>query len=154
MVYNNTKTIGRNRKRLYFEGNSYFMVEMGCWIKTFFWKFPEPFVVDMMKGNEAWIKKSLPSYRRNAKQMMDPNSKAQLGVKINELRKYGYVALGIMKLVLDAFTVPKVDNIRPAFNDVSSGLNEATWALWFGLPTIHSQLRGIMLGTLMGDADV
>ena len=82
----------------------------------------------MMKGNKTWIKKSLPSYKRKVKKIRDPKSKAQLEVKINKLRKYGYVALGMMKSVLDVFTVPKADDIRPVYNGASSGLNKAIWA--------------------------
>ena len=74
--------------------------------------------------------------------------------KIIKLRKYGYVALGVVKSVMDVFTVPKADDIRPVYNEASSGLNEAIWAPWFGLPTVHSQLRGISPGSFMGDADV
>ncbi len=50
--------------------------------------------------------------------------------------------------------MPKADDIRPVYNGASSGLNDAIWAPWFGLPTVHSQLRRIEPGTYMGDADV
>ncbi len=59
-----------------------------------------------------------------------------------------------MKSVLDVFTVPKADDIRPVYNGASSGLNDAIWAPWFGLPTVLSQLRGIQPVTYMGDTDV
>ena len=45
------------------------------------------------------------------------------------------VALGVIKSVLDIFTVPKSDDIRPVYNGASS-LNDAIWAPWFGLPTV------------------
>ena len=64
------------------------------------------------------------------------------------------MTLGIMKSVLDVFTVPKVYDIRPVYNCTSSGLNEAVCAQLFGLHTVHSQLRGIRPGTIMGDVGV
>ena len=93
-------------------------------------------------------------YRCKAKHIKDPTTKKQLESKISKLRKYGYVALRVMKSVLDVFTVPKADDIRPVYNGASSGLNDAIWAPWFGLPTVLSQLRGIQPGTYMGDTDV
>ena len=108
----------------------------------------------MMLGNRTWIKKDLPSYKRKSKRIKDPQVKNQLEGKINKLRKYGYVALGIVKSVLDVFTVPKADNVRPVYNGGSSGLNEAIWAPWFGLPTVQSELGTIKPGNFMRDADV
>ena len=122
--------------------------------RPFFWRFPREFRVDMMKGNTTWVKKQLPLYKRKAKHLKDPIAKEQLESKISKLRKYGYVALGVVKSVLDVFTVPKAEDIRPVYNGASSGLNDAIWAPWFGLPTVLSQLRGIQPGTFMGDADV
>ena len=45
--------------------------------------------------------------------------------KIIKLRNCGYVALGVVKSVLDIFTVPNADNIMLVYNGASSGLNEA-----------------------------
>ena len=82
----------------------------------------------MIKGNRIWIKKDLPSYRRKANRIKDLDTKKKLEGKITKLRKYGYVALGAVKSVLDVLTVPKADYIRPVYNGASSGLNEAIWA--------------------------
>ena len=49
--------------------------------RPFFWRFPEPFIIDMIEGNKTWIKKSLPSYRWKAINLRDPKSKAQLNWK-------------------------------------------------------------------------
>ena len=59
--------------------------------RPFFWRFPEEFRVDMMKGNRTWIKKDLPSYRRKAKKIKDLDTKKKMEGKITKLQKYGYV---------------------------------------------------------------
>ena len=41
-----------------------------------------------MKGNKTWIKKELPLYRRKAKKVKDPKSKAQLEEKINKIFEF------------------------------------------------------------------
>ena len=88
------------------------------------------------------------------KKVGDPKSKAHLQVKIIKLSKYEYVALGIMNSVLNVFSAPNAHGIRPVYNGARSGQNEAIWASWFGLHPVYSQLRGIIPGTFMGDADV
>ena len=122
--------------------------------RPFSWRFPAEFTLDIMTGNCTWIKKNLPSYKRRAKRINDPQVNNQLEGKINKLRKYGYVALWIVKSVLYVFTVPAVYDVRPFYNGASSGLNEVIQHLWFGLPTVQSELRAIKPGTFMGDADV
>ena len=49
--------------------------------------------------------------------------KTQLEGKVSKLRKYGYVAFGIVKSALDILTIPKADG--PVYNGVGSELNEA-----------------------------
>ena len=71
-------------------------------------------------------------YRCKAKHIKDPTTKKQLESKISKLRKYGYVALGVMKSLLDVFTVPKADDICPLYNGASSDLNDTRWASWYG----------------------
>ena len=79
--------------------------------RPFSWRFPAEFTLDMMIGNYTWIKKDLLSYKRKAKRINNPQIKSHLKGKINKLRKYDYVALGIVKSILDVFTVPKVDGV-------------------------------------------
>ena len=59
-------------ERLYDKSSPLIMVEMGCWPKAFFWRFPREFRVDAIKGNTIWVKKQLPLYRRKAKRIKDP----------------------------------------------------------------------------------
>ena len=85
----------------------------GAGSRPFFCRFLEAFRLDTMKGNQTWIKKGLPSYRRKTKKIKDLDAKEKLKDKITKLRKYGYVALGVVTSVMDVFTVPKIDGIRP-----------------------------------------
>ena len=75
--------------------------------------------------------------------------KKQLEGNINKLRKYGYVALGIVMFTLDVFTVLKVDDVRQVYNGSGNSSNETIWAPWFRLPTVQSELREIKSGTFM-----
>ena len=58
-------------------------------------------------------------------------------------------------LLISFFDILKGDDdIRVVFNGTPCGLNEATWAPWFPLPTARTHLRGVKMGTWTADLDL
>jgi hypothetical protein len=76
-------------------------------------------------------------------------------LKLDKVRRLGYIALGLVKSLTSYFAVPKGDNdIRMVYDGTKSGLNSSMWAPWFALPTIGAHLRFIGPESFMGDIDI
>jgi hypothetical protein len=81
--------------------------------------------------------------------------KARIIEKLESGRERLYLEKGTVSSLISFFEVVKaLVVIRLVYDGTKSGLNEATWAPWFGLPTIESLLRCLGPRTFMADNDV
>ena len=91
----------------------------------------------------------------------DPSNPAQKPRILEKLRKFldrRYLEDDQNRFVVSLISFFDVlkgeDDIRVVFNGTSCGLNDATWAPWFPLPTARTHLRGVKRGTWMADLDL
>ena len=69
----------------------------------------------------------------------------------------GYIKICDIELVeamMYMFHVPKGESdVRMVYDGPKSGFNEALWALWFALPTVHSMVRWVVTGSWLANND-
>jgi hypothetical protein len=123
--------------------------------RPMFWNYPADQQVTMRDGIILWMKGRMDPWL--VPQRLPRNS-ADLPKVIEKLcvaRDKGYIDLGLVRLLISFFEVPKgLTDIRMVYDGTKSGLNEMLWAPWFPLPTVDSLLRSVEPGTWTADNDV
>jgi hypothetical protein len=104
-------------------------------------------------ANSTWSE--WPAGSRPQKPEKDELRREQMKVKLEKVRRLGYISPGSVDSLTSYFSVPKGgSNIRMVYDGTKSGLNDAMWAPWFALPTVEAHLRGVGSDTFMGDIDI
>lgn len=76
-------------------------------------------------------------------------------LKLDKVRRLGYIAPGTVKSLTSYISVPKGNNnIRMVYDGTKSGLNGSMWAPWFALPTVERHLRFVGPVSFLGDMDI
>jgi len=87
----------------------------------------------------------------------DPEIRAKVKVKLENVMDKGYIELVDIKLVealMFMFHVPKGESdIRMVYDGSKSGLNEALYSPWFPLPTVDSIVKRVIAGAWLADND-
>jgi hypothetical protein len=124
-----------------------------------FWRWPEGEQRTAARDGSmpAYISGTLPHYFRGAKKP-NPESYDLLVKKLRKMFDRGYVAPllhgELVESLVDYFSVPKADDIRPVYNGTNSGLNAAVWAPNFWLPTTQSETDVLNYGYLSVHLDL
>ena len=124
-----------------YHGSSFFAWDKGSTL--IFWRWHHQLQQIAHHGFNAQISGTLPS---NFKYSRKPSKQvhAKLFSKIKKGMERSYLkvtAKSRIKNLIDYFAVPKAEDIRMVQNGSSCGLNEATWASNFWLPTSSSMIR-------------
>lgn len=123
----------------------------------FFWRWPREFLLDALIGVPPRF--STPPPTSSAKQTTnpDPDARKLEKEKIDKALRAVYLVptqREQIKCLMHYFSVPKgPTDIRMVYDSTRSGLNEATWVPWFGLPTIESLERTLDIKSWQGDND-
>ena len=120
-----------------------------------FWRWPEGEQRRAARdGMRAYIIGQLPRNRKPSRPPR-PDQKRSIFGKIVKVLRRGYLAFSPkIKSLVDAFPVPKGDDIRMVYNGASCGLNEALWAPNFWLPKAASASRLLDYGYFSVDLDM
>jgi hypothetical protein len=109
----------------------------------------------MRKGHPVFVKGPLPKYRKPQPSERNPETRAKIQAKLENVLVKGYIRPGKVQSLTGYFGVPKgPSDVRMVYDASRSGLNNALWSPNFGLPTVESLLRGVEFGTWMGDIDL
>jgi hypothetical protein len=120
-----------------------------------FWRWPEGEQRKAARdGMKAYIFGQLPRYRRASRSPKIEHKKS-IFEKIVKVLRRGYLVFNLdIQSLVDAFPVPKGDDIRMVYNGASCGLNEALWAPNFWLPKASSASRLLDYGYYSVDLDM
>jgi len=120
-----------------------------------FWRWPQAHRGALRKGHQAYVKGPLPRYRKLQPNERNPEVRAKISAKLENVLLKGDIRPGKVKSLTGYFGVPKgLSDICMVYNASRSGLNDALWSPNFGLPTVETLLRGVEFGTWMGDIDL
>lgn len=124
----------------------------------FFWRWPPSQRMSARDGMKLYIqvgKNRMPRYQKKQKVTDDPNARAKVTAKLNNVRWKNYIAQGHVKSLTNCFDVPKGEgDIRMVYDATKSGLNDVLWTPNFFLPTIDSILRNADKDFWFGDIDL
>jgi hypothetical protein len=104
---------------------------------------PSEFIKVACYGVEVFVARELP--RNTAGTRLEEDERLLRAVILKKLTKVvvrRYVTVGLVLSLTNFFVVPKgKDNIRMVYEALQSGLNEAVWALNFGMLNVDSVLN-------------
>ena len=87
------------------------------------------------------MENKLTPYQKPQQDQKDDQINKQIIAKLDKVWKLGYISKGKVDSLTSFFAVPKTDtDIRLVYDASVLGLNDATWAPWFSLPTVCSHL--------------
>lgn len=127
-----------------------------------FWRWNEAYlgtlacVKDARDGAKVLFdEKKLPRNKKGQRKPKDPKHIPMIREKLASFLDKHYLDPMTVLSLISFFHVPKGDtDIRMVFNGTTSGINDATHAPWFPLPTIESHLRSVEIGTWLADEDL
>ena len=100
-------------------------------------------------------KRKLPSNKQGQRRPKEPRHIPMIKEKLESFLKKHYLDPVKVLSLISFFRVDKGEtDIRMVFNGTTSGINDATHAPWFPLPTIESHLRSVETGTWLVDEDL
>jgi hypothetical protein len=95
----------------------------------------------------------LPNFKRQSRIPLVHKRKL-IADKLRTIIDRGYLVPGHVQSLIHYFDVPKADDIRLVYNGRSCGLNQATWAPNFWLPSARSALRVLHYNYFSVDLDL
>ena len=101
-----------------------------------------------------FVRSKLPKYFVPQSDPKNPEDIPKMRAKLDKFRTRRYLNQDTVKSLISYFYVDKNGDIRPVFNGTSCGLNAATFAPWFPLPTVETHLRSVEKGTWLADEDL
>ena len=123
----------------------------------FFWRWPPDCVKTVRVGVRLFFSK-MPPKNRDLQPAFDSNKdRLKVKEKLDTVMRKGYIkmcGLSELEAMMCMFSVPKGETDMRMVHDGSRlGLNEATWAPWFALPTMDAMLQWTIVGSWLGDND-
>ena len=123
----------------------------------FFWRWDLEFVREIRDGLAPRFAHNPPACMDRQRPNANPEFATRERSKLFKVLKKGYlrpVTLDETRSLMHYFSVPKGDNdIRMVYDGSKCGLNAATFAPWFAVPTSNSLERTVMVHTVQGDND-
>jgi hypothetical protein len=123
--------------------------------RPFHWRWP-PFYQEVIRdGLKVHFQEPPPKYLKSQRDIRNDDIKLQVIKKLLKVRQRGYIAPGLVELLMAFFGVPKGDDdIRLVYDGSVSGLNLSIWVPRFFLPTIRTHLLAVDEDTFMADVDI
>jgi hypothetical protein len=123
----------------------------------FFWRWDLEFTREVRDGLAPRFVMDPPSSKERQRPNKNPLFAEKERSKVLKVIKRGYlrpVSLDETKSLMHYFSVPKGgDDIRMVYDGSKCGLNAATFAPWFAVPTSSSLERSVLPHTVQGDND-
>jgi hypothetical protein len=123
----------------------------------FFWRWPKEFQTDIRDGLAPRFRGDPPRCTEKQRVNPDPDKRAKEKIKIQKVIDFGYLvqtAWQAVKSLIHFFSVDKGGtDIWMVYNGTKSGLNEASWILWFAIPLSSTLERLVVPGSVQADND-
>ena len=137
------------------------MVGMGRGSRLHFWRWGAAHIGNYACERDArdgdpvfFVRSQLPKYFVPQSDPKNPEDIPKMRAKLGKFRTRRFLNQDTVKSLISYFYVDKNGDIRPVFNGTSCGLNAATFAPWFPLPTVDTHLRSVEKGTWLADKDL